>query len=1444
MPHMNLIPALAAYIPRDRVEQLLHDAPLAADGVAMIADISGFTPLTEALTHGLSSDQGAEELTRALSAVFTPLIAEVHRYGGSVIKFGGDALIVWFGRHKRGRKTAVLRRALTAAARMQQAIAVHGQVPTPIGAVTLRMKIGLAYGPVRRFNLGLPHIGYEDVLAGATLDRMAANEHHAEPGDVMVDAATLALLPPNSVPVRVWREDVAAVAPLPRAARPFPWPALQWDAAQQEALADRLAAYVPRPIVDTLRTGRDEVAELKPVVSLFVQFHGLDYDADPAIGERLQTYFRTAQQVVARYDGRLNRLITGDKGSLLHIIFGAPRSVEEQEARAVRCALDLQAECGGLPFISMQRIGMAAARVFAGPVGAPHRHDYTTMGDAINLSARLMQNAAVDQVLLETAVRTHLDEAIELADLGTITVKGKAAPIAVFAAQGVRQSRRARRRAAQVVGRERETAVLHTHIDRLQQGQGGALLIVGEVGMGKTLLLDSVRTQVEDAWWPRADGGMWAGGVGLAYGETVSGALFIDLLRDLLNLPPGVTPAQTSARLEIFCETLFGPERVAAVYPYLARFMGLPLPERYAQRLAGLAGENVRWQLFTLMPALIRRLTAQYPLVLAVDDLQWADPTSRQLLETLLPLTAERPLLLLLASRPTATPIFPDADLPQLTLDAFSETAAADLIQHQAPTLPPRLVETLVDKGGGNPLFLVELVRTLRARGWLDPEAAVGTQALRTLNLPDSVQGLLLAQMDRLAVDARHALQLASVIGKTFLDRVLAAMAGAEREMEARILTHLTELEAQDYVLPDMLDLGQAHTFRHGLIQETAYSTLLYERRRSYHRQVAQALEQLFPASIAEQAAFLAHHYEQAEEVETAVYYLQQTADQARLLFAHAEAEALYRRIVDLLAQQSPPDEAELARTYSKLAQVCANRLDFETAQAWYERAFALWAQWEAERETAVPTAARPFHYPLLHQDAPLDPAQVESGELAEIVANLFEGLVEIDNEWNIVPAAAQRWRMLENGRRYQFALRPDLRWSDGHPLTAHDFVFAWRRNLLPQTDAPLASELYVVAGAAALHQGETADPATLGIRAVRDDLLEIELATPTPYFPYLLADPITFPQPAHVLADGRFPTAANEVVSNGPYRVAGADPLRLARNPHYRRYLPGNVTAVTLRPVAPALTAYEQGEIDWCRVDDRADMPQRFPQQAHLVQRLATFVLVFGCGHAPLNDLAARQALALCIDRQALVQQVWNGVQRAGSGGLIPPGMSGHSPEIGLPFDPARARALWGQEERPSTLKLAAFPGFGDTPAFLQAAWRTHLGIDVEIEVDAAPGPAIGALAAGETQMILLGLSVDKPDPDILRIFAHSESRFNHWGWRSAAFDRLVTAALQTADIQRRLDLYHEADGILVRQETAVAPLYYLQAHGLLRPGFRFTDGRRIVRDGAMKFKEIVFEP
>ena len=1438
----SLLPALAAYIPRDRVTYIMSGGqrPFATNGVAMIADISGFTPLTEALTTGLNAGHGAEELTRALDSVFAPLIEQVHTYRGSVIKFGGDALIVWFGEEAKtniaNRQAQVILRALTAAQNMQQVMVDYGQIPTPIGPVRLKMKIGLTYGAVKRFNLGLPEYGYEDIIAGDTLDRMADAEHHAEPGDIITDKATWEAVE-AIVPATEWRDDFAVIDEIAQVAPPAPWPELVCPPEQEEDIVKALATYVPRPVYETLLAKQARVAELKPVVSLFVQFHGLDYDADPDVAEKLQTYFVTAQRIVARFNGRLNRLITGDKGSLLHIIFGAPRTVEEQETRAVHCGLDLQAECGQLPFITMRRIGITVGRCFAGPVGGPVRHDYTTMGDSINLSARLMQNAADDQILLEKAVREQLDEQFEIADLGTIVVKGKSQPIPIFSALAVHSARyrQQNKSSERMFGRDKETAVIQQQIAMLTEGKGGVISIVGEVGMGKTLLLDTLRHESQT---DQSATILWSNAICLAYGQMISGYLLIDLIRDLLALPSDAGPDQTSQYLLDFCEALFGAERLDATYPYLAAFMGLPLSGDFARRLEGLSGESVRWQLLTMLPELFRHLAQKQPVVLALDDVQWADPTSRQLLTAILPVTADVPLLILLAMRPGEED-FEGTVVRHLKLGALETAVAENLVRHHAPDWPEQVMAKLVERSGGNPLFLMEMVRTLHLQDTMDD-----TVDFETLSLPTTIDGLILARFDRLTVEARHTLQVASVIGQTFLDKVLTAVAAAEEKIE----NQLTELVHQDYIQLADLDLGEAHAFRHQLIQESAYSTLLYERRREYHQVVAETLEYFFPSEIMEQASLLAYHYEHAADLDKAIAYHLQGADQSRLLYAHEEADNLYQKVLALLEKLPEPDLQQKMQTYLKLAQVRANDLDFSGAQAYYEQAFTLQEILSSDRVELLQNAV-PFKWGILPEYThSFDPGLVESVETWQIIANLFEGLVELDNDWNIRPALARSWELLDDGFRYRFHLHADLFWSDGQPLTAHDFVFAWQRNLRLQ--APLSYQLHIVEGATAVQQ-KGGKEELLNIQAVDDLTLEVVLTSPMPYFIYLLAFPITFPQPQHVVQElGDQWAFPQNVVGNGPFivdQVAPDQTIQLTRNSHYNGRYAGNLATVTLNPLEPTLAHYQQGLIDWCRIDNDAQIVKEDKvSNSYLIQDFVTFILGFACNNPPFDNKLVRQAFVHCIDREALVEQVWGNVQKPAAGGFISSGLPGHSPEMGLPFNPQQARKLLADagyvgKNAPKSIRLITLPGFEQTPHFLQAAWQKWLDITVDIVDDISLDELDPDLTAGQAHMILLSHHTTYPDPDdILRSDFHRDSSGNFFGWRNKKFDNLIDLATTTIDSRDRFELYHQADEVLVRDDAVIAPLYYFRAYGLLQSSFKLTVEGNLLKTNLIKFKDV----
>ncbi len=1357
----------------------------------MLADISGFTPLTESLARALAPDRGAEELTHALNSVLTPLIAATERYGGQVIKFAGDALIIFFPHHPRQRRATLLHRAISAAHAMQVAIRKHGQIATPVGIFTLTMKIGMAYGPVARVRLGDPKYGYEDVIGGTTLDRMAAAEHHAAPGEVVLDPKDVLL---DHLTVTEWRHGYAVLAPPQRLPRRVPLQPLL-----SAPVTESLRFFVPSEIAEAVIAGRAYSAELKPVVSAFVRFTGISYE-DLAAIEQLAHYFSTIQAIVARYGGRVNRLITGDKGSVIHLIYGAPRALEACEQRAALAALELLRAGERLPFISHQQIGMAYGRVFAGPVGSPKRCEYTVMGDTINLSARLMQQAAPNQIVIDDDLAKRLAPHFVMLPLGETKLKGKAEPVSLVALTGIAQTA-SPTPITHVYGRDRELLILHEQLTALNHGQGSTVVVIGELGMGKTHLLSRVRA-ASPARWIQASAS--------PYDQLQSGALMSAIICSALNLDTTV-----QSRYFIYALQPYLGARAPEAALILARLVGIELSDEQQRQLAIIGSDGVRWQLFMIIEHLITAIAHSSPLVIALDDLQWADITSFEIVQHLASLTAHHPFLLALLSRPLpptdATNLRQHADY-WIELSPLTSVAALGLIRAMHPGLTSAEAQILVERSGGNPLFLVELARAITTGAGID-------------TLPDTVQGLMLAQLDRLPTELRDIVQQAAVLGRQFTPEVLGLLTNA-----ADLEQHLTDLVERGLLT------GNAQTgyrFRHALIQESAYSALLFARRREQHLKVASVLIERARGQLAERAGELAEHYERAEQFMLAARWSAQAGDQARLIGSSTDALAAYQRALTLADRAG--DDPLRATTMLKIAQVAMDSDNYRTAQQYYEQAFIAFSQ-----SRSTPTSkgkTRPFRLGVYTQGpTTLDPGLIATSGDQEIVRDLFEGLVELDLDLNVTPALAARWEVSETGRCYTFYLRPNLYWSDGSPLTAHDFIFAWQRNLNPATEAPQAHILSIIAGADEVAQG--ADPDKLQAWALDDRTLQLVLRAPAPHLPYLLTHPVCMPQPSHAIRRyGATWASPSRLVCNGPFRVAhsrAGRPLVLAFNPHYYGHHFVAIRRIELIYVNPDISAFIDHQIDWLRIEDH----QPAPDQSSLIDLfgLTTYFLLFNCRHPFFQHPDTRRAFAHCLDTARLVNNVWGGRQLAASGGLIPPGMSGHTPGIHLEYDPAKARSILLPSPTPH-LTLAALDGFRSMPEELCAAWRQHLGVEVQIRTDLTPDQLFACLQTGQLTMALLGWDFDYPDPQpLLHGLFHSQGSLNVSGWRNATYDALIEQ-IDQADLPTRRQLVHIAEQLLAREAVAV-PLYYHRALGALRSPFTLTNGQHLIRGDRPRLK------
>ena len=375
----------SVYVPMDRRQALVHGRTLPdrTTGAAIFADISGFTPLTAALAQSLGLQRGAEELTRLLNQVYGALIAEVHRYGGSIIGFSGDAITCWLDDDPaiglRGEPVAASAgaglRAVACGLAMQQAMTPFAAVQTPSGdSFSLAIKVAVVCGPVRRFLAGDPQIQNIEVVAGRTLDDLARAEQLAQPEEVVVQAGIVERAG-GSVRIAGWRIDdptgqrYAVISGLDEPVPELPWPELPPDSLSEEQCRPWLLPAVYRRMCSGMK---QFLAELRPAVALFVRFGGIDYDGDEEAGAKLDAYVRWVQSVIEEREGALIQLTTGDKGSYLYAAFGAPIAHSDDEVRAVGAGLALRSPPPSLGFITGVQVGLARGLMRTGCLWRSH----------------------------------------------------------------------------------------------------------------------------------------------------------------------------------------------------------------------------------------------------------------------------------------------------------------------------------------------------------------------------------------------------------------------------------------------------------------------------------------------------------------------------------------------------------------------------------------------------------------------------------------------------------------------------------------------------------------------------------------------------------------------------------------------------------------------------------------------------------------------------------------------------------------------------------------------------------------------------------------------------------------------------------------------------------------------------------------------------------------
>lgn len=896
---------LIAYVPRYVVADLLRSEgspatrPRRFEAVGLFADMSGFTSISEAFAARGAA--GAEELSRLLNEHFDTAIDVIERFGGSLGKIGGDSLSAIFPLEEHPDAPA---RAVTCALEIQSGMERFRSVPTSVGPFELSCKIGLALGHARTATITAPGGRLEWLVVGTAVDRCAEAEHLADSGEIVCDRRLRERCPGLVTTARgngFWVIDRLVPHPEPLPVPPAP--------AVSAHAVDLLARFVHRSVAERIRMGhRRFVDEHRRIAVVFAGYGTVDTNTEAGMGLVLERS-TGALTIAERLDGHLHQIDAGDKGIVAVISFGAAVAHEDDEERALRCALEL------IERAPESSIGIAVGLAFCGERGGRTRREYAAIGDTMNVAARLMQLADPGTILCTDAFGPSTRARANLDRREPVLVKGRRQPLAIAELRSLRDQPGPweRRYDLPVVGRDEELARVDSILEQAQQrGPPRVVVLTGEAGVGKS------RLSAEIADRATSSGFLIHLGASSSTDTDVPFLPWRSIVRSLLGLErEGVNGlADSLAALD---------RDLVARAPLLGPILGEAIED--TELTTGLDSKLRSELMTTLMTEIVQQCGLSAPRLLLIEDCHWIDPASRDLLAAVCAQVAATSVVVLATARPfrrdehelawlhgiDSAATIRLAPLDQESMHEYLALTADRLFGLDREALGP-LASTLVPRAEGNAFYLEELLNVCKDRG-IDP---TDERALANAVLPEGLHRVVLARVDDLPQPEQATLRVASVIGRRFPEPWLAGVYPSLGPAES-IRAWLAHLERVGLVQSIEGEPGQERVFIHSVVHEAIYATLSEASRWELHEAVGQHIEAIHGDDLEPFVGTLAHHYGASRNVDGQRRYFRLAADAARRAFANETAITYYERLVPIASRK---DAGEVLRLLGEVRQL------------------------------------------------------------------------------------------------------------------------------------------------------------------------------------------------------------------------------------------------------------------------------------------------------------------------------------------------------------------------------------------------------------------------------------------------------------------------------------------------------------------------------------------
>ena len=701
-------------------------------------------------------------------------------------------------------------------------------------------------------------------------------------------------------------------------------------------------------------------AERKRVTALFSDLSGytsMTEKLDPEeVKEITSQIFDGVKAVVRKYEGFIEKFA----GDGVLALFGVPKAHEDDPVRAIRAAREIHTLVEALSPRYEIKVGRALSMHSGINTGLvvtadvdPEKGTHGVTGEAINVAARLSGLAGARDILVGSDTYRASQSQFIFQPLKPAKVKGKSEHIPIYK---VLSEKAATARVSQemqvsseMVGRDQELAKLELHILKAVNGQGSVVNVFGEPGVGKSRLIAELRQRDVISRVSFLEGRS------ISIGKNLSFHPIIDLFKQWAKIREDVTQTEALSKLETAIRRVCGDE-TDEVFPFVATMMGMKLSGKHSQRIEGMEGEALEKLILKNVRELLIRSTELIPIVIVMEDLHWADTTSLEFLESIFRLAQTHRVVFINVFRPgywqgddrkieTMPEWLPEADFVEIAIKPLDKQTGEALVNNmlQVKGLRNAVKQQIVDRAGGNPFFIEEIVRSL-----IDEEAIVRangtfevTEKIDHVVIPSTINDVLMARIDRLEEQTRDLIKVASVIGRSFFDRILKEVADSIEGVDER----LAYLKDAQFIRDRMRMEELEYMFKHALAQEATYESTLIQQRKALHGKVAQSIEKIFKERLHEFYGMLAFHYSKADDPEKAEEYMAKAGDEALRASASSEALHYFQEALQLYLTKygNDADPAKLANFEKNIGIALYNKAQWAKAVEYLDKALERW---------------------------------------------------------------------------------------------------------------------------------------------------------------------------------------------------------------------------------------------------------------------------------------------------------------------------------------------------------------------------------------------------------------------------------------------------------------------------------------------------------------------